>query len=161
MSLLNQFENYLKEENKVSEKTLRNYRSDIKHFLSFSKKHLTSLDDKIRNLEDLVPHFNGNLIGSYKGFHISNFITQSTSNRRLSTVRNFGKFLTHTNLINEDHTELVSNMGTQESLSPSESTKKLLGDFARQLKNENVSHATLKNYVSDVKHFLNWVVLNN
>ncbi len=142
-TLPKQFESYLKEESKVSGKTLRNYRSDLGHFLSWSN-----------HAEDIVPHFTGLLVANYKSYHIENKIPEGTTNRRLSTLRNFGKFLVKSGHLAENPAQLLNNLL---KAPVKKSTGSILGEFEVHLKEEGVSKATLKNYLSDVRQFLAWV----
>jgi len=144
MNLPNQFESYLKEELKVSGKTLRNYRSDIGHFLAWSN-----------HAEDIIPHFTGLLVANYKSYHIENKIPEGTTNRRLSTLRNFGKFLVKLSLIAENPANLLNNLSKIKTVEQTQ--RSILEEFEAHLKEEGVSSVTLKNYMSDVRQFLSWV----
>ena len=143
-TLPRQFEEYLKTEVKISGKTLRNYRSDIGHFLAWSN-----------HAEDIVPHFTGLLVANYKSHHIENKIPEGTTNRRLSTLRNFGKFLVKAGLITENPTQLLNNLSRIETVEQTQ--RSILEEFEAHLREESVSKATLKNYMSDVRQFLAWI----
>lgn len=144
MNLPKRFEEYLKTELKISGKTLRNYRSDLSHFLSWSN-----------HAEDIVPHFTGLLVANYKSHHIENKIPEGTTNRRLSTLRNFGKFLVKTGLIAENPAQLLNNLAKIETVEQKQIS--ILEEFEAHLKDEGVSRVTLKNYLSDVRQFLAWI----
>lgn len=154
--LSKQFETYLKRELKVSGKTLRNYRADLKHFLAWSKNHL--VNQEIESLESLLPHFSGFLVAAYKTHHTENNVPQSTTNRRLSTLRNFGKFLKSSGITNNNPTQLVNNL--KEEITLEGRLEKIVKEFARQLEKEDVSRVTRKNYLSDIKHFVSWLKQN-
>lgn len=144
MNLPRQFEEYLKTELKISGKTLRNYRADLRHFLTWSN-----------HIDDIIPHFTGLLVANYKSHHIENKIPEGTTNRRLSTLRNFGKFLVRTSLITESPAQLLNNLSKIETVEQKQMS--ILEEFEKHLKEEGVSKVTLKNYVSDVRQFLAWV----
>lgn len=141
-SLPNSFENHLKNRG-VSSKTLRNYRSDLNHFLAWAK------------VDNILPHFTASLVANYKGYHLENKIPESTTNRRLSTLRNFARFLVTEGYLLSDPTQIISNV--KKDTGWEEKAEKLLKDFKKHLEEEGVSKATLKNYISDTRQFLVWI----
>lgn len=149
------FERYLQETRKVTKKTLRNYRSDLNHFIGWATLHLKSRGEKINQEEDLIPRLSSFLIAHYKGYHLENKIPASTTNRRLSTLRNFTSFLLEERLIEENPTTLIANI-KDEAKDSAIGAEKILEDFERHLKEEGVSKTTIKNYLSDIRHFLAW-----
>lgn len=142
-SLPNKFQEYLKQKG-VCQKTLRNYRSDLNHFLEWS------------NTDNILPHFNSFLVANYKGHHLENRVPESTTNRRLSTLRNFARFLVAQGYIGSDPTQIVSNV--KKDTNWEQKNQKLLEDFKKHLEKEGVSKTTLKNYLSDTRQFLAWHV---
>lgn len=144
MNLPKQFEEYLKAELKISGKTLRNYRADLRHFLTWSG-----------HSDDIAPHFTGLFVANYKSHHIENKIPEGTTNRRLSTLRKFGKFLTQNGLITENPAQLLNNLSKIETVEEKQTS--ILEEFEAHLKEEGVSKATLKNYLSDIRQFLAWM----
>ena len=157
-NLPKQFEVYLKETLGVSGKTLRNYRADLGHFLRWSKIHLESKEITIEDLESLLPHFSGYLVATYKTHHAQTGVPQSTTNRRLSTLRNFGKFLSASGITENNPTQLITNL--KEELTLEQELEEVVREYAKNLEKENISAVTCKNYLSDVKHFVNWLKLN-
>lgn len=153
MNLPKQFESYLKDELKVRGATLRNYRSDIGHFLSWTTLHLKAQGVDIEN-DNVVPHFTGLLVANYKTYHIENKIPEGTTNRRLSTLRNFGKFLVKSGLLTENPAQLLNNLSKDKAPLDSEV---ILEEFETHLKEEGISRVTLKNYLSDIRQFLSWI----
>lgn len=154
-TLPTKFEEYLKTELQVSGKTLRNYRADLSHFLGWATLHLSSRGINIQSPDSIIPHFTSFVVASYKGYHLENKIPESTTNRRLSTLRNFGRFLAKINLVSQNPTELVTNI--KKTISPEEKINAIVHDFEKDLKKEGISSVTLKNYISDVRQFLLWV----
>lgn len=154
MSLPNDFEIYLKQEHRISGKTLRNYRADLLHFTNWSTKHLCSQGIFANSLDEILPHFSGQLVANYKGYHLETRVPESTINRRLSTLRNFGRFLDRSGKASNP-TGLISNVKIE--MTWEEHSSFLLTEFEGHLKKEKVSKATLKNYLSDVKQFLAWI----
>lgn len=153
-NLPKKFELYLTETLSVSGKTLRNYRADLSHFSGWAILHLRSQGAAIGDFDSLVPHFSSQLIAGYKGYHLENGIPESTINRRLSTLRNFSRFLLLQGMISEDPTKIVSNV--KRELEDEEKIGLLVNEFGKHLQKDGVSKITLKNYISDIRHFLNW-----
>lgn len=149
------FEEYLKEELQVSGKTLRNYRADLSHFLGWATLHLGSRGINIQSTDSIIPHFTSFMVANYKGYHLENKIPESTTNRRLSTLRNFGRFLTKIDLIPQNPTELVTNI--KKTISQEEKINAIIQDFKKDLMVEGVSNISIKNYISDIKQFLAWI----
>lgn len=153
-NLPKKFETYLTEDLMVSGKTLRNYRADLSHFSGWAILHLRSQGAAIEDFDSLVPHFSSQLIAGYKGYHLENRIPESTINRRLSTLRNFSRFLLLQGMISEDPTKIVSNI--KRELEDREKIGLLVDEFKKHLQKDGVSKITLKNYISDIRHFLSW-----
>ena len=149
------FEVYLRSEAKISGTTLRNYRADLAHFLGWAALHLQSHGVKVEGHDSVLPYFSSQLTANYKGYHIENKIPQGTTNRRLSTLRNFAKFLLHEGLLSQNPTNLVTNI--QKTHSPEDEIENLVDSFAKHLKQDGASPVTTKNYVSDVRQFLYWM----
>lgn len=157
MNLLNQFEEHLLKNAHVSKKTLRNYRSDLSHFTNWATIHLSPLGTKIESAEEILPHFSETLVKRYKVFHLETHIPTATLNRRLSTLRNFGRFLVQQNFVLQDPTITIENGQTakiQETLE--EKRIRLVSEFKQHLEKQGVSRSTMKNYLSDVSQFLDW-----
>ncbi len=145
MNILAQFEEYLTKNKGVSSKTLRNYRADLNHFLKWADK----------TVEEIIPNFSPSLVGQYKGFHLETSVPNSTANRRLSTLRNFSRFLITHGLIEKDPTEVIENM--REDRDQGKEFDALMGKFKKHLEEQGLSKSTLKNYVSDVRAFGSWL----
>ncbi len=155
MEITAQFEHYLLHTKRVSSKTLRNYRSDLKHFMEWSKKHIENAGAVIISPHHLISHISPSLIGKYKGFHLEAGVPRATLNRRLSTLRNFSRFLAELGLKTEDPTEIVNNLAKDKN--PNEKIEKVIAEFKKHLEEENLSKSTLKNYISDTRQFFSWV----
>lgn len=155
LSLSKKFEAHLRTTRGVSSKTLRNYRADLAHFTNWSKLHLQSQGYGVSNLDDVFQYFSGQLVALYKGYHLENRIPEATTNRRLSTLRNFAKFLVSDGLIQENPMEAVSNL--KQTQSWEENINGTIAKFESYLTQEGVSKITCKNYLSDVRQFLLWI----
>lgn len=154
-ALPTKFEEYLKTELQVSGKTLRNYRADLSHFLGWATLHLGSRGIKIQSPDSIIPHFTSFMVANYKSYHLENKIPESTTNRRLSTLRNFGRFLAKLNLVSQNPTELITNI--TKTVSQEERVSGIIQDFEKDLRKEGISSISIKNYISDIRQFLLWV----
>lgn len=94
------------------------------------------------------------LVAEYKGYHLENRIPEGTTNRRLSTLRNFSRFLLLEGILSEDPTKVISNI--KRELEDGEKIGLLVNEFKKHLQKDGVSKITLKNYISDIRHFLSW-----
>src|SRR3989344_5898239 len=151
MELTAQFEQYLITNKKVSVKTLRNYRADLKHFISWAQKHLEENGIKIISPHHLVIHLSPSLVGKYKGANLETGVPYATTNRRLSTLRNFSRFLQVQGLKTEDPTEIIENLTKDKDTKLD--IEKVVLEFKNHLEKQNLSKSTLKNYISDTRQF--------
>lgn len=154
-----QFENHLLARG-ISSKSIRNYKSDLSHFLSWAINQLKSYGSYIENLAELVPFLSSNLILDYKSFMQDSNFPIKTINRRLSTLRSLSKFLISSQIVDTDFMDKVGNLGSTEKKSVSISHS-LIADFVSHLHTQNISKNTIKNYASDVRQFLSWLESNH
>ncbi len=145
---------------KLSASSIRNYSSDINHFLNWLSN---SIQEEVIKVDHITPA----VINTYRS-HLSNTLSDSylnTANRRLSSLRKFGSFMLWgklsdinpcLNLINLD---TVSNSNSNQPTSTT--LKHLLNQFKVNLKSEKLTNSTIKNYLSDVKQYLIWTQTNN
>jgi site-specific recombinase XerD len=118
---------------KFAAKTVRNYASDVSQFLAWLAPRSP---ERSRRGEVGVQHFL-----DYK-LHLESLnIPRSTLTRHLSALRKFAQFL---NLpVNLDNPQLP--------LIPS-----VLKNFRYYLKQRRYKSKTVVNYLSDIRHYLNW-----
>lgn len=143
--LPNNFTNHLKNSN-LSPKTVRNYSSDLSHFNAWATLKLRT--------DQIINHLSPALIEEYKTFQVSNQIPTKTINRRLSTLRAFGKFLQEQNLLNFNPIENVANVVNFDF---QYQQKTLLSGFKKHLESEGMTDKTMWNYLSDVRGFMAFV----
>lgn len=161
MSLPNSFKTYLKLQG-FSGVTVRNYLSDLNHFLAWLELFLRGHNLPVSDDESELArrYFKEEFVLSYKNFLTSNSLPLSVVNRRLSTLRTFGKFCLSQAWISENPAKKVANipLTSEESLRlrsepPSEV---LLEEFRRHLEEEKTSTNTIKSYLSDIRAFFTW-----
>ena len=155
---LNSFLNYLSSSG-VSDKSLKYYRSDISHFTGWIILKVRTWGIFAETVTEIIPFINTRLAHEYKIFLTQNNISPKTVNRRLSTLRHLSRFLLASQIANSDFMEGIANIDISASHSPS--IHPLITLFEKKLEAEKVSKNTVKNYISDVKHFINWLEIRN
>lgn len=156
MDLPKLFKIYLKTRG-VSKVTIKNYISDLTHFLAWMELFLRSQNLPLfqNESEFLGRYFTQNLVERYKNYLFSN-LPLSTVNRRLSTLRTFARFCLRQAWITEDPTKNISNIATERQ-STRATKEKILEEFRKSLEKEKTSSNTIKNYLSDIRGFLIFV----
>ena len=138
-----------------SEKTRKNYKSDANHFLGWFIFKLESADRLPHSHIEFVQRITPRFVEQYKTFLLVNNIPTATINRRLSTIRSFFHFCQTQQWISDSPAKNLATVRSKK-LEQSRSQEDILSSFARDLKMEGASRATIKNYVSDVRLFLRW-----
>ena len=140
--LSSEFEKYLLEEANISKKSLKFYRSDLKHFSCWLIFQLKS------------PILGGN----YKEFLILNNSPKRTINRRLSTLRHLAKFFQFSGSLDFNFMSNVENMTSTSNLqSAKPALHPAIRDFEAHLRHQKLSQNTIKNYLNDIKQFMAWL----
>ncbi len=145
------FEKYLTDEIGVSSSTLKFYRSDFYHFSGWFILKAKTLGIATDRIEELLPLLSKSLAAAYRNFLEQNNIPPKTVNRRLSTLRHLAKFLTAIQILDFDFME------GQNNLNISKNSNSLVLNFRKHLEQDKASKNTIKNYLSDIKHFLSWL----
>src|SRR5581483_9486741 len=144
MDLLTLFRNYLlgKSQNSSSS-TVKNYVADVNHFQKwYQETYKTSFTpEKITTKDvDNFMSFLGDM--KYSG---------ATIDRHKSSLRNFFQFLTTQSLIPQNPFTTVPQSNTVSNDFYG------LKDFKNFLYSQGRGQNTIKNYVSDLQHFLDWI----
>lgn len=153
IALTQKFEKHLKLNLKKSAQTVRNYKADLKHFIAWLQAH--SQSPVSSQTETFLFHFNSKNIFLYRSTQVESGAPTATTNRRLSAVRNFGRFLASSGIISLNPAEAVENIRLSDK-----SLKEIIQDFEQYLLSSNVSRITIKNYLSDIRQFANWLEKN-
>jgi len=153
MNLPETFKVYLKTQN-ASEITIKNYLADINHFLQWLAQK-TGVKHQIVG-KAIFGLFTKETIKEYKTDLLQSRTPPSTVNRRLSALRKFGQFGKSQGWIRE--IPKVGNVTSTSEESPTGPLSEVvLENFQKQLEKEKVSQITIKNYLSDLRHFLGWL----
>jgi len=142
----------------LSPESFKNYKSDLSHFISWAILKIRSRGSYVESLTEIVPFLSLDLGSEYKSYMIENSVPAKTVNRRLSTLRNLARFLLENKSLDFDFSQGLKNIGS--NLKEPAKVNPIFNDFKSHLVSEKVSPNTIKNYISDVKHFLTWLEQN-
>lgn len=149
----------------VSAKSHKNYRSDLSHFAAWAILKIRAFGSYVENVTEMIPFLNEALAQDYKNYMVENNHPSQSINRRLSTLRHFSRFLVATQAIDQDFTVGVENISLVKKEAKVQQTVyaklDVVDDFKAFLEAEKVSSSTLKNYLSDVRQFMQWLEKNN
>jgi len=153
IALVRKFENHLKLDLKKSAQTVRNYKADLKHFLSWLEGE--SKSPVSTQSHSFLLHFNSKNILLYRLAQVNVNTPSATTNRRLSSVRNFGKFAKSIGILEINPGEAIENIRLTEK-----NLGQIIQDFEQYLKESKISDLTIKNYLSDIRQFISWLEEN-
>lgn len=139
----------------VSATSLKNYKSDLKHFTNWVSKQISTLGVLAESLTDTLPFLTKELLLTYKAHLSSSGIATQTLNRRLSTLRQFSKFLLESSITSVDIGEGLKNVERETKKIPN-TNHVALKLFESHLISQKVSKNTIKNYLSDINQFFSW-----
>ncbi len=157
-SVKNQFLKYL-DLCGLSLMSLKNYRSDLNHFLGWLILRVRSTGAYIESLTESIPFLSPDQASAYRKYMSDNSFPVKTINRRLSTLRHLSKFLVDSQILDSNFMMGIANINLNSKKKPD--VNPILGDFRSYLESEKVSPNTIKNYLSDIKHFVSWLETND
>ena len=151
MNLPENYRTYLKTQG-LSSVTIKNYLVDINHFLNWLYQK-THVHHRVAGI-GIFGLFTIETLKEYKTDLTDENTPLSTINRRLSALRRFGQFAKSQGWINQNPVLKIKNVVSESNQSPKQN---LLVKFQKSLEEEKVSKLTIKNYFSDLRHFLTWL----
>lgn len=140
----------------ISPKSFKNYKSDIFNFTDWLISKAKTWGVLAETLTDTIPFLNKDLALEYKNYLLKNKIPSKTINRRLSTLRHLAKFFLLSSILDFDFMDEINNVTSGETFRPGK-YEHLVQGFSEHLVSEKASHNTIKNYLSDIKHFISWL----
>ena len=141
----------------LSKNSHKNYKSDVNHFFAWFTKRTKTWGVILESLREAIPFLSSEVATEYKKHLKSSGSPKKTINRRLSSLRHLGRYFLDTQILDFDFMEGVTNT----SLTKQVRTRHILASkFEEHLISEKVKKNTLKNYISDVKQFLDWLEQN-
>jgi len=155
MNLPKFFRVYLISQN-CSPATVKNYLSDIRDFFDWLAQK-TGIHYQVAG-KAIFGIFTKETIFEYQQDLLTAKTPPSTINRHLSALRKFGEFGQASGWLSENPAAKVSNISSaQARISAAPAEKKMLEEFRLSLEKEKVTPLTIKNYLSDLRHFLGWL----
>lgn len=147
-----------KKTSQLTQNTIKNYLSDIRHFLGWLIFKLQAQNLKLK-IEKNFPlavlnQVSINLIEEYKSYLVENKIPIKTTNRRLSTLRKFFSFCIDQGWLKENPAKEVKNINPEK---PKNQIEDLLDEFKKDLQKENLEEKTIKSYLTTIGEFLKFV----
>jgi len=140
----------------ASEKTRNNYRSDLRHFLAWTTLTIASRRfQRPSSHQELLGSISPDLLQNYKFYLIKNNVPTATINRRLSTIRMFFRCCLSYGWTANNPTVTITNIA--HAPHPQDQTKQILAQWKKDLDQQGASKSTIKNYVTDVRKFLEFV----
>ena len=150
MNLPEKFRTYLKTQG-LSSVTIKNYVADINHFLDWLYQ-TTHVHHRVAG-KNIFGLFTIETLKEYKTDLADENTPPTTINRRLSALRRFGQFGLQIGGLNQNPVLKIKNV-VSETKTPKQN---LLAKFQKSLEKEEISPLTIKNYLSDLRHFLTWL----
>jgi len=160
----------------ISPVTLKNYLSDLRHFLGWFIFKLKVKNQNLKveeveevNVEQILSFIDVSLVEEYKNYLVDNSIPIKTVNRRLSTLRKFFSFCISQGWLKENPAKKIKNLNffsvhyLNKSENPTESKQgdnsklkinPILNSFALSLQQENLDKTTIKSYLEVIQEFL-------
>lgn len=147
---------------KVSEKTRKNYLSDIRRFIIWIiNKNTSILTPSQRpwlNQEHVLKAILGTITAENLEYYKQDLFAlqtpASTINRHLSAIRLFCQCALEQSWIDTNPTIQIKNISSVTNLLTNES---VLESFKKFLTDDGASKTTVNNYVTDAAEFLNWI----
>ena len=154
MNLPENFKTYLKFKG-ASTVTIKNYAVDCKHFLRWLYQK-TKVNYRLVGGKEIFSLFTSENLKAYKNNLCQSNTSLATVNRRFSTLRKFGEFANSRGWLSENPALKIKNAVLQKTDDKNAGLKIMLG-FKKYLEREKISPVTVKNYLSDLRHFLSWL----
>jgi site-specific recombinase XerD len=146
----------------ISKVSVANYLSDINSFISWFSRQISYSGILSESFSDLLPFLKPDTGRRYKNSLLELRLPVATINRRLSSLRRLSAFLSQRAIMAFDFMQATGNISSsQKAGQKSLESSPLLLEFEKHLSLEKSSKSTVKNYVSDVRHFLTWLESKN
>ncbi len=151
------FEQFLEVEG-VSESTKKNYAADVRGFLLWAKSSRKK-DTLLDETEDFLSTLTGKDIEAYFAFILSHE-PRGSAQRKLSSLRKFFTLGLNQRWLDTNPLRNFSLPPETEAseLELSSQIEKIMSLYEIQLEKEKLADASRKNYVSDARQFLHWII---
>jgi site-specific recombinase XerD len=157
MNLIRQtFKLYLNQAG-VSPATSRNYLSDLNHFLSWLSLETRKTHHPLPLSPAALPTaLSSKMIKKYYFYLVENQVPTATVRRRFSSLRKWGQQITASDWI-AANPFLTANYPQVPHPLRDISTSDIFRKFKTSLEKEGTNPSTIRNYLSDVRHFVTWL----
>ncbi|HLD27032.1 MAG TPA: site-specific integrase [Patescibacteria group bacterium] len=140
----------IKKNQPLHKNTVKNYLSDIRHFLGWFSQSVKE--------SDAFFSLSRSHIEAYKKYLIANNLPARTVNRRLSTVRKFCFFCTEAKILHINPSKGIGNICTEKIRKIKDTTiSSLINDFRHELISEGLSANSIKICIRDIENFFSEV----
>ncbi len=157
--IINAFLKDLKDSN-FSKNSIKFYKSDVSSFISWIKSEINKNGVFIENFKDSLPFIKTSFADNYKKDLLSKETPTATINRKLSAVRKFSSYIHTKNLLSFDFAKNLENITLSGSIKKVDFSL-ISEEFKKHLEINKASKNTIKNYIADINHFLNWLNSHN
>jgi site-specific recombinase XerD len=143
------FSEYLKNK-RITDKSVKNYLSDVRQFDHWFAKN---------NLNELSP----GVFQNYRSYLLKARLPTNTINRYLASLRCFGSFIKEKNISLNNPASGLKNISKdyKNNSNSVNAENNYLIQFRQSLIRERLKPATIKNYISDVKQFMEFLKQHN
>lgn len=142
----------------LSPVSIKNYLSDLNHFWRWLMADLKAQFFPLaqHHPQTLLAQITSQRIAAYQESLLTSQAASKTINRRLTSLRRFGQFCLAQGWLETNPADSINNVNSRPA-KPTNRIELILAEFKTSLKTEKISSITIKNYLSDVRYFLNWL----
>ena len=144
---------------RITSGTQRSYLSDIRHFLGWYSLFVKTnrLIIKSNDPFGFLGFITKKVISEYCEYQTSNKTPVKTINRRLSSLRKFGEMSVDQGWLSQNIFNETKNIDVNQPL-PEDTHH--LNEYRDSLLKAGYTSQTIKSYLSDTRHFINWMETN-
>lgn len=156
--LLTTFEDFLVRDD-ASEKTRKNYKSDLRHFLTWLQNSSEAASrESIASEKELLSLVSAERLENYKQTQLLSQVPAATINRRLSALRIFFRFANLQGWVMEDPTRRILNIPKAKPPSEHQSLDQLIVSFEENMRKNNQPWSESGHH--DLLEFFDWLKMN-
>lgn len=146
---------------KTSKITMKNYLSDIRHYLSWTAYKFSNLtsnsdlieDEEIGLIDQFIAFSDKRLVLDYVSHLQANNIPISTINRRLSTLRRFYSFCEKRGILQHNPTHSIRNLGIRVIENTYKTEQNVIEDYRKYLQ-DNLNDKNISIFLSDFQEII-------
>lgn len=143
----------------ASEKTRKNYKSDLRHFLAWLLNSSEAGNrESIASEKELLSLVSTERLENYKQTQLLSQVPAATINRRLSALRIFFRFATVQGWATEDPTRRILNIPKAKPPSEHQSLDEMVVSFEENMRKNNQPWS--ENDRHDLLEFFDWLKVN-